>query len=164
MKVTLKSYPFALSRAPFYWLDVDPVPQWPNRFRSLLLPSHLPFILCSYHLIAKRMAFSAHQEHGQAVGHDQCGEAMYRAKGVMDKPRGGLWKAHLVTFSVPRSPSFWLRVSWLCSPYSDVTAFQEGWTPPLCCLPPPPNSYPFLGCSVIFQASSLAEVSVVLFL
>lgn len=52
-----------------------------------------PSFSVPYHLIAKRMAFSAHQEHGQAVGHDQCGEAMYRAKDMMDKPWGGLRKA-----------------------------------------------------------------------
>ena len=71
----------------------------------------LPSFFVPYHLITKRMISNAHQEHGQAVSRDQRGEAMYRAKGTMNKPWGGLWKALLATHIVPFSPSSWLRAS-----------------------------------------------------
>lgn len=48
----------------------------------ILSPSF--FVPC--HLITKRMISSAHQEQGQAVSHDQWGEAYVQSKGMMNKP------------------------------------------------------------------------------
>lgn len=100
------------------------------------------------------MAFNATKNMVKQWAMTSVVELCTRAKGMMDKPWGGLrrrfGRLRSATLSI-----FLAKSSLTCSPYSDITAFQEAWTPPHCCLPPPPT--PILSwTAVISQACSLA--------